>query len=475
MNGWVWLACLLAAPASALTREAVVDAPVLKSQVQPTLLPSLVVPVTPTLAPAVVPALEISATEAGVQSNLAPSKEVPALPRPLAQPEAQAFASDAVPGSVPTLDAGWQFGAEMFDKALDRSPAPVSDFMAKTEFTPAARHYALAVREAGWSGWAGQGAAVSDAAFALLTEKGVKAARRSYEAGGEGVAIAPEKGFSPLNDLAYELKKSYGTSVDFVPERTAGMAAAYNSRENRLLLAGLERPDFFLAMLHEARHAWYAARLRQGKISLFHAAIIAKPGLAIAPDAMAYTNYLSFEELVNHVKTLKHMVTERAKASGEAKDFLEEKTVSRAYQFIDVLRSAAYIENLLGNMDARKKLDIHRLTPAETVSAGLDVVVGVDYFSQDLPRGTVYWPVLKREWKEYGFLAQNKGRKDEALASLRLRHRLVEGLVAASVDPAKDYLEAVKAKDWSAASRAADKLITEARKAETAWTAEQSR
>jgi len=78
--------------------------------------------------------------------------------------------------------------------------------------------------------------------------------------------------------------------------------------------------------------------------------------------------------------------------------------------------------------------------------------------------------VLRRERRVLG-IKSFRGDKKEALAALKARARLNDELANASVEPAQAYLAAVKAKDWPAAGRAADKLVV-AGEAERAWAAE---
>lgn len=468
------LACLLA-PAFAEPREVTPEHAPTAPVIQPAILPALSMPMAPLVAPTIETPLQAAAAPVIPIETLAqPQSAVPALPSTALMPNAinpVGTAEKAVSPetSAAAADVDWFAGAQMFDKALDRGAAPVSTFILKGEGTPAALKYAGLVRDAGWNGWKGKGGEVSDAALAVLVERGVKAVRLKFPSGHEGLQVAAEKGISPVNDLAYELKKSLGTTLDFMPERTAGAAAAFSSRENRLLMAGIERPDFFLALLHEARHAWFAALLREGKISLFHTAVVAKFRHSIAPNAQSYTDYMSFEELSNHAKTLKHMVTERAKMTGEAAAFMEEKVGTRAYQYADLLRSAQYLEAQIINLDRSKKLDLTRLSAEQAYNAGMDRVDGIDWFALDLPRGTMYFPVLQRETTNFFGVKSKKAPKEDALAALRLRMKLVGALVEQSVEPTKAYMDAIKIKDWAAAGSAADKLIKIAAQAERAW------
>lgn len=462
---------LLVAASGAEQVEPVLERPAPVVNLVPAISPALSFPLTPVLPPTANAEVELAA-------------EPPALPQTtvLAQPS---FQGAATPGLTQVINSptqskeagpqdassGWLSGAQMFDKALDNGGAPLSVFMAAQETTPASKAYAQAMRNASWEGWAAHRAAVADAAQALLTQKGVKASRLSYPSGPgsyEGVQVAAEPGISPLNDLAYELKRSLGTTLDYIPERTAGAAASYNSRENRLMLAGLDRPDFYLALLHEARHAWYARALREGRIMLYHFSIVAFPHRRVAPNAESYTSYFSFEELSNHPKTLKHMITEHAKLSGDAAAFMESKTLERAYQYVDLLRSTDYILSQIRRYDEGKKLELRRVTAEQAQLMGLDVVPGLDYFALALPQGELYWPVPQRQSNLLGFKSM-KGRKDEALAALRLRTRLLGEMLTDSVDPAKAYLDAVRGKDWPAAGRAADRLVAAARRAESGW------
>ncbi|HEX4048096.1 MAG TPA: hypothetical protein VH309_09700, partial [Elusimicrobiota bacterium] len=444
------------------------------------------------LAPLSAPTAALAAAPAALAAHAAAA--APDLPAAAAAPAAGAAASleaprgvraaaepgKAGPASPEAAEGAWSDAGRLFDNLLGETrpaaagapaapavaAAPLSAWSARTARSPQAAAYARAVRAASDAGWTGRGGPVLDAAEALLAASGVEFSREE-----SSLRIAPERGRSPLNDFAYDVSRALGASVAYVPERTRDAAAAFNGRQRLLMVANFDRPDFFLAAVHEARHARYSALLRRGDIRLFHLQAVARPGRSVAPNAEVYSRYLSLEELSTFPKTLKHMITEQEKLQGGAAGYLAERTAVRARQFLDIMRSAAYLADQIESLDRRGGLRPRRLKPAEAAALDLEPAQGIDYFALELPQATLYVPVLRRETRRFGFkVARSSG--VEARAALRLRAKLIGDLALASVPSAKAYLAADRDGDRAAAGRAADRLIAAARAAESAWPAD---
>jgi hypothetical protein len=488
---------------AARAQERAVDAPVLSAPARPaTLSPitavpqlSLAGPLSAPLAPvaapqglAEIPQAQVRAaappaaavkpgTDQHVPEHVDQSAVAPALPAsalPAAEGGAAGMAAKrdrpAKAEGADDLESDAVSGGALFDNAL---AGGLSSFSGSASGSPAAKRYREAVKAAENAGWTGHGAAVSDAALALLAERGVKASREKVLLSGEAfdaVTITPERGLSPLNDLAYDLKKQLDTSLDLVPERTQSASGAYNAKEGRIMLTALDQPDFYLAALHEARHAWYSSLLRRGDIRLFHLQVVAKRGRSVAPGASTYSRYVSFEELSTFPKTLKHMLTEMAKLKGEDAEFLRERLGTRAWQLAEILKTADFISRQIKGHDSRRELSPRRMSAKEVEPTALQQAPGMDYFEEELAQAHLYFQVPRRSQKLLGY-SWEKASAKEARAALRLRAELLGRLADTMSGPTAAYYEAVRAGDYAAAGRAADQLIKAVRLAEAEWAA----
>ncbi len=195
--------------------------------------------------------------------------------------------------------------------------------------------------------------------------------------------IIPERQGHRLNRLAWDLQKNFDSAVEYAPDRTDGGVAAYNSTQQVLFLPDFGRDDAFEAILHESRHAAFTKRLRRGDLSLFHGSLVAYSGRAIAPHASSYVDYMSFEEISTHAKTVLHDLL-RARRDGGAKALSDAR--ADAYQFADVLRSAQI--NLF-QLRRLRGLKSYRLT-GET----WPVIPGGHWEAVNLPHAIFVVPVL---------------------------------------------------------------------------------
>jgi len=460
------------------------------------------------------PALTVSGLTAAPAFSpaLAPAAPVPlaapAVPAALALPAAAVPAAAAAPAALPAAPraagagsneasgrdedvSSWQDGARLFDNRLDESgassdpgapvpaanAAPLSAWAAAVGRSPHAAEYAAAVRRASAAGWNSGAPEALDAAERLLSAQGVKSERIQVPTGSAalaGLRIVSERGHSPLNDLAYDVSRTLGAETVYVPERTRDSAAAFNGKQKLLMVANFDRPDFFLAALHEARHAWYSALLRRGDIRLFHLQAVAKPGRSVAPGAETYASYLSLEEVSTFPKTLKHMVTEQAKLGGDAARYLADRTATRAWQFLDILRSAASIAEQIQALDRKGRLEPRRMTDKEVAAMDLKESEAVDYFALDLWNQTLYVPVLRRQTRRFG-VRRFRGSEKEAREALRLRAKLLLELAGSAAPATEEYLAAVRSGNLAGAGAAADRLIAAVRRSENAFPANPSK
>lgn len=466
------LACVL--PARAAERG--LETPTLNLPQGPKALPDLAMPLmAPITAPGLAAlsvgalpqatALPAATPQAQAQAlSLAPS----ALPQATAQAKAQALPAAKAGAS----ESGWLAGSLLFDHALERDGGGAGAFMSGMGRSAKAAEYRAALDRAEGH-WKEHGDAAIDAGLALLAEKGVKAERKTVIMHGEpyhGLTIVPEPGLSPLNDLAYELKKSLGASVDHAPQRTEGGSALFNAKANSVLTPDLDRPDFFLGTLHEARHAWYSAAIRRGEIKLFHLQIVAHRGRKVAPDAASYQGYLSFEELSTFPKTLKHLVTERAKAaSAEDREFLESRARNLAYTYADILRTAEYVSRQIRLKAKKGDLEPARMPDSELEGTALLRGPDLDFYMLPLWQGNVYLQVPRRDTKMLFGGTRRKSSVKEARTQLLRRAELIDALVGTLAQPIADYYAAAKAGEWTAASARADAMVAAVRDAETAW------
>lgn len=226
--------------------------------------------------------------------------------------------------------------------------------------------------------------ALVEAAASLAQSAGIKV-EAGERAGKPVLKVVPEENGHRLNRLAWDMKKTYDSTLEYAPAKTNGAVAAYNSTERVLYLPDFGRGDSFEAILHESRHALFTKRLGRGDISVFHPSLVAYPGRSIAPNATSYDDYMSLEELSTHAKTLLHEVIRAGRGDASAVSGAK----SDAWQFMDILRSAEInlfqLQRLLGG----GSLKPYRLT-GET----WPVVPGGHWEAINLPHAILALPVL---------------------------------------------------------------------------------
>ncbi len=299
--------------------------------------------------------------------------------------------------------------------------------------TAETQHYGDALLAAS-NGGETEEAVLVDAGAELFASAGILVRRKTFEIGMKsfaGFEVVPQRGGSKLNDIAFRMKKVLGASMDYVPGRTGGASAMFNSEERRLYLPSPGDVDAYPALLHEARHAFYSSLIRGGKTRLFHVSILAVGRHVVAPNALSYTKYISLEELTTFPKTLRHLVMlARKEKNPGTRALLLAKLKTRLWQYHDVLESAGYnMRSVIGWRDSGK-LEAMPLEEDSVRARDLGgAPPGGKLYAVRVPRSLIYFPVeseAKPSWRQRLF-----GRSDrEALDVLNLRVELIRGLVA---------------------------------------------
>lgn len=287
-----------------------------------------------------------------------------------------------------------------------------------------------AIEQANETNWTDEKPVIA-AAASVLKDNGIESDEVAVNSAAglfDGLRIRPDMEGPRLNKMAYHMQNKLGTTLDYVPKRTAkaGGTAAHNEHENRILLPRFDSPEFYPAVLHEMRHAWFSSLKKKGDLRLYHLQAVALNGGSIVPGAMYYTHYMSWEELSNYPKTLRHLTSARLR--GPALD--------RYWQLLDIFRSAATLS---------EQILKYRPTVRKTA----------DGMRADVGRVTFFIPEGKDPKRE-----------------LELRAKLTLKLVDESVPWLTKYREAVGREDWEAASAAAGKLVALAAEADKAWVAD---
>lgn len=315
--------------------------------------------------------------------------------------------------------------------------------------------------------------ALVDAAEALAKSAGVAVARSERE-GHDGVprpvlrVVSIADGHR-LNRLAWDLQKTFDSAVEYAPHRTNGGVAAYNGAEKVLFLPDFGREDAFEAILHESRHAAFAKRLRRGDLSVFHAALVAYSGRAIAPGAQTYAAYMSFEEISAHAKTIVHALQRARRGGGAA---AEADARRYAYQLADVLRSADV--NLF---QLQRRLAKGEVKSYPVTGESWPAITGGHWEAINLPHAIMVVPVLdagpapaRRLWSRLFKAAPEK----EAVKAARRSVAVLRPLVADLDGELETLLAALRdgGAGPEAARASAARLVALADKADKAFAAQ---
>lgn len=306
-----------------------------------------------------------------------------------------------------------------------------------------------------------------EAAASMAKSAGI-AAEIGERAGKPVLKITPLKDGHKLNRLAWDMRETYDSTIEYAPAKTNGAVAAYNSTDRVLYLPDFGRDDSFEAILHESRHAHFTKRLRRGDISAFHLSLVAYRGRDIAPNASSYTEYMSMEELSTHAKTLLHEIIRAARQGGSAG---VSGARADAWQFMDVLRSAEINLFQLQRLLASGSLKSYRLTGETWPEVG-----GGHWEAINLPHSILALPVLDEAPAPKRGLWSRLFKDEPETAALKAARRhaaalrpLVKGL-AVEVEA---YLEATKgdAPDLKKARDAATRMVHLADKADKSFSA----
>ncbi|MBI2387113.1 MAG: hypothetical protein HYV14_14065 [Elusimicrobia bacterium] len=309
--------------------------------------------------------------------------------------------------------------------------------------------------------------ALVDAAAGLAKSAGI-AAEIGERAGKPVLKITPLEDGHKLNRLAWDMKQTYDSTLEYAPAKTNGAAAAYNSTDRVLYLPDFGREGAFEAILHESRHAAFTKRLRRGDISVFHPSLVAYAGRAIAPNATSYDAYMSMEELSTHAKTLLHEIIRAAREGGGP---ALSGARADAWQFMDVLRSAEINLFQLQRLLASGSLKSYRLTGETWPQVG-----GGHWEAINLPHSILALPVLDGlpAAKRTVWARLFKDEPETAAIKAARRHAAVlRPLVGDLAVELERYLEATKgdAPDLKKARGAAARMVDLAAKADKRFAA----
>jgi hypothetical protein len=309
--------------------------------------------------------------------------------------------------------------------------------------------------------------ALVDAAAGMAKSAGI-AAEIGERAGKPVLRIIPLKDGHKLNRLAWDMRETYDSAIEYAPAKTNGAVAAYNSTDRVLYLPDFGREDAFEAILHESRHAHFTKRLRRGDLSAFHLSLVAYRGRDIAPNASSYTEYMSMEELSTHAKTLLHEIIRAARQGGGAG---VSGARADAWQFLDVLRSAEINLFQLQRLLASGSLKSYRLTGETWPEVG-----GGHWEAINLPHSILALPVLDEAPAPKRGLFSRLFKDEPETAALKAARRHAAALRPLVRDLAVEvqlYLEATKgdAPDLKKARDAAVRMVHLAEKADKGFSA----
>jgi flagellar biosynthesis/type III secretory pathway chaperone len=274
---------------------------------------------------------------------------------------------------------------------------------------------------------------LADAGAALAQSAGIQVRRKIYKFGRDsyqGFEVVPVAGASRLNEIALQMKNDLGVTMDYVPERTRGATAMYNTFESRLYLPSFDDEDSYAAILHEVRHAYFTGLLRKGDTRLYHFAIVALRNQRLAPNAIGYSSYLSLEELTTYPKTLRHQVMRARKLTDpEAVKRQLSKINQRIYQYAEIIDSANFNIKALKRRQSSDNREAVKLHPEHQRSHDLGVPPGGAQYMLRVPYSYIYIPVEREakptRWQRWF------GRQDQmALAVADLKIELLSELIA---------------------------------------------
>lgn len=270
------------------------------------------------------------------------------------------------------------------------------------------------------------------AAADFAESAGIAVERSRFDIGGkefDGFRVVANKE-SRLNKLARRVQEGLAATMDFVPGRTAGASAMFNTEEGRLYLPAFGDMDSYAAILHEIRHAFYTELVRRGQTRLFHFALLGAGRHKVAPNAWGYSTYLSLEELTTYPKTLRHLVTlARKQKTPEARRKAISTLETRVLQYHEILQSARYNMDFAERRRQSGHVEAHRLDPESLRTRQLGAPPEGHQYAVRLPHAYAYFPVEKERaptlWEKWF------GRKDaQALAVFDLKVSLIQELIS---------------------------------------------
>lgn len=333
---------------------------------------------------------------------------------------------------------------------------------------PAAR-YRAALQAAAYSVEGERESELADAAAEFARRAGIAVERRSFEIAGrsfEGFRVVPVAGVSRLNEIARRAREELGADMDFVPGRTQGASAMFNTEEGRLYLPEFGHEDSYAAILHELRHAYYTALKKKGQTRLFHMAVLPVGRHKVAPQAWGYSKYLSLEELSTYPKTLRHLLAlARGQKTPELRRRVISSLITRTLQYHEILNSAAYNMDFAQRRRAGNYIEAQPLDTESLRSRQLGIPPGGRQYAARLPHAWLYFPVETEP--EQNLWRRWFGRKDaHALAVFDLKVELLRELIAEN-GPVLEELMALLNKesaDTAALQILANRLVVQTQK-----------
>ncbi|MBI5595082.1 MAG: hypothetical protein HY928_03230 [Elusimicrobia bacterium] len=475
---------LAGAPAAAQTRVTAVEAaavsavpvvPGIHAPVAPALTPSL--PGAPGLAalpsPALPPSLIAAPAAAAAQASAAPVPRAQASAVPEALRPVQAAFAEEAPDGLDALDDDGLLNLtkRLAGESSGGAGAAIGAYLRPKEpfaFGDAeAAAFADARLDAAFSLTPEKARALVAAARALAESAGIAVEEADHPASGgkthRALVVVPAKDGTPLNRMAWELRRGHGVAMAYVPERTRGAAAAFNGADKTLFLPPFDQEESFEAILHESRHAHFLTRLSRGDLSVFHPALVAYQGFDIARGASSYTNYMSFEELSTFPKTLRHLAG-ALKRGGSSKKLALLR--SHADHYDDILRSARYNLRLL-----RARLDKGAVAASPLEGPSWPSFPGGRWLKVNLGHAAFAIPVMDEApppaapWWKKPFV---KAPEDAATRAVRRTVEALEAMTAGAAKAAGRFEQELRKAepDYAELSTLADRLIALARDAD---------
>lgn len=294
-----------------------------------------------------------------------------------------------------------------------------------------------------------------DTAQELLASAGVAATvvEKKSEVLGDYLAltIEPKNDGHRFNRLAASVLRTTGYTLEFTPSRSDAYASAHPV-EKAIFLPSLELADSYEAILHETRHAHFRALLAKGRLSLFHPVLKARPGRTLSPNAFAYYDYMTLEEVSTYPKTLLHLLNAATRGDTRVHKSLRTYAFNMAY-VLDITQR---------NMSRLKLLASDDSLPTRRLDAGKMGTLGAHWEAITVYDAEFLFPVRDEApppapvwWKKpFSKPARSPGHA----AAARYAESLLE-MTRAMVPVYNALFTAVDTGDYAAAQKQALQLV----------------